>query len=246
MSAGFAAAIAAAGRSGALVPAAAIVPPPTLADALAAQAEIVLELGAAVAGWKLGFSPGGVPVPGPMLAGTVLGSGAAWPLPAIGAVLVEVEIAFRLAHDLPMRSKPYQAADILAGIGEVLVGIEVLRSRMEESPAPAFNAWLADRLGNAGYVCGEAAAPFADLAKLRCRMWVDGALAHDKPGGHPQGDPLAPLLAYANAQSDGLGGLRAGQVITTGSLTAPLRCERPQLIEAEVEGIGKVALRLAR
>ena len=246
MSAGFVAAIVAAGRGGALVPATAVDAPPTLTEAMSAQAEIVRSFGAAVEGWKLGFSPGGLPVAGPMLAGSIRPSGAAWTLPASGAVLVEVEIAVRLARDLPMRSKPYQAADIVAAAGEVLVGIEVLRSRMEESPAPAFTAWLADRLGNAGYICGAAVAPFADLAGLRCRMWVDGALAHDQHGGHPQGDPLAPLLAYANAQSDGLGGLRAGQVVTTGSLTTPLRCERPQLIEAEVEGIGRVALRLAR
>ena len=248
-SSAFVAAIVEANRSGAVIPHAAIAPPESLAAAMAAQAAIVAALGESPGGWKLGFSPAQVPVCGAMLASTMHSSGARLPLPAEGALLVEVEIAFRLARDLPPRpDRPYAAAEIKAAIDRVLIGIELLRGRMAEQPAPAFDAWLADRLGNAGYVTGNAVAldPQLDLSALRCRMWLDGALAHDKAGGHPQNDPLLPLLAYANAQCDGSGGLRAAQVVTTGSLIVPLRCDAPVLIEAEIEGIGRVALRLER
>ena len=240
----FAEALARANRSGELLPHDSIVPPADFAEAMAIQAASVALAGEAAGGWKVGFAADGAPMGGIMFASKMVASGAAWPMPSGGAVLIEVEIAVRLGRDLPHRpGNPYSRAEVEAAVSHVVAGIELLRSRMAEQPPPAFAAWLADRLGNLGYVTGAEIAfdPAMDLSALQCRMWVDGALAHDKLGGHPQNDPLAPLVAYANHG----GGFRAGQVVTTGSLIVPLRCEKPCLIEAEIAGIGKVALRLA-
>ena len=68
---------------------------------------------------------------------------------------------------------------------------------------------------------------------------------HDAVGGHPQGDPYAPLVAWANAQCDRLGGLRAGQIVTTGTLTPPRPVDRPCRVRATIEGVGDVALALS-
>ena len=50
------------------------------------------------------------------------------------------------------------------------------------------------------------------------------------------------------ARADGrhAGGLRAGQVVTTGSFTTPFRAENAARFEASMEGIGEVRLDLVR
>ena len=47
---------------------------------------------------------------------------------------------------------------------------------------------------------------------------VTGVTIYDQPAVHGNGDPMTPFLAWANRQSDDLGSLKAGQIITTGSL----------------------------
>jgi 2-keto-4-pentenoate hydratase len=73
---------------------------------------------------------------------------------------------------------------------------------------------------------------------------VDGTVYNDRQGGHSDGDPLIPLVAWANAQADQLGGLRAGQFLTLGTLNESLPMDRAALIEASLEGIGEASLRL--
>lgn len=222
--------------------------PASLDGAMAVQAQTVQALGGKVGGWKVGFAADGKVMAAPMLAGAILASGAKWPLVAQGTLIAEVEIALRLKQDLPARpAKPYDRSEILAATGEVLAGIEFIQSRLAESTAAPFPIWLADRLGNAGYVCGAECADFdgLDLGALRCQLWADGKLVHDKVGGHPQGDPLAPVIAWANHQNDSLGGMKAGQVITTGSLIVPLRCPGPVNLVAEIAGLGQVAVKVA-
>ena len=67
-------------------------------------------------------------------------------------------------------------------------------------------------------------------------------MIHDKVGGNPWTDPLVPLIACANAQMDHVGGFRAGQIVTTGSLCG-IFWQRPgERVEAEIDGLGPVRL----
>ena len=225
-------------------PAAALMPA-SLDEAMAVQAATMEALGAKTGGWKVGITAEGVPMAGPMIAEHIVASGGSWPLTAAGPILAEVEIAVRFKHDLPPRpDKPYTRAELINGVDAVLAGIELICSRLRDGSASPFPLWLADRLGNAGYICGAPVHEFRklDLAALRTRLWVDGKLVHDKTGGHPQNDPLAPILAIVNAQTGKPAGIKAGQTITTGSLIVPLRCDHAQKLEAEIEGLGKVSV----
>ncbi len=222
--------------------------PANLEDAYAVQALVAQALDESVVGWKVGFSPAKVPVAAPLYADLTGSSDATITLPRHTPLIVEAEIGFRLAGDLPPRSaQPYSRADVLAAVHEVLIGFELIASRFGEPAKVPFAAFLADNLGNAGYVAGDAVRAFGalELTALRCALTVDGALVHDKIGGHPQNDPVLPLLAYANAQQDSLGGLRSGQIITTGSL-ALMRFSAPAEITARIEGIGEVSAMLVR
>lgn len=214
--------------------------------AFAVQAAVATALDESIAGWKVGFSPQKLPVAGPLYASLVGSSGATLTLPRHTPLIVEAEIGFRLAGDLPpRRDEPYTREEILDAVAEVLIGFELIASRLGDPAKVPFTAFLADNLGNAGYIAGDAIRAFGDLdlAALRCMLDVDGAIVHDRPGGHPQDDPVLPLLAWANAQQDGLGGLRAGQIVTTGSL-ALRRFTAPAEVSARIEGIGEVSARL--
>jgi 2-keto-4-pentenoate hydratase len=183
-----------------------------------------------------------------LYAATTKSSPATWLLPAAGQLVVEVELALRLAEDLPLRNRPYSRDEVARAVSEVLVGIELIHSRIEGSDDPPFFLLVADNLGNAGYVIGDALRNFGalDLARLQCRMTVDGALVHDRVGGHPQDDPYAPLLGCLEQGLVGLDGFRAGQIITTGSLITPLRPAQRMVVHAELEGIGEVGLTVGR
>ena len=217
--------------------------PDDYASAMQIQREVFEGLGTRVAGWKLGFAPDGRAVAGPLFAELVRPSPARFTLPSRGFI-VEIELAFRLGRDLPQ--KAWSREDVLDAADEVLIGVELVRGRRGEPPGVPYFAFLADNIGNAGYVTGSSTRDFRrlDLKALPVRFAIDDAVVEDKRGGHPQGDPAEPLRAYASDPNDRLGGLRKGQVVTTGSLTKPLRVDRPARIAASIDGVGEVRLEL--
>ncbi|GGH30732.1 hydratase [Alsobacter metallidurans] len=215
-------------------------------DAFATQAAVAQGLGVQVGGWKVAM-PDATSTAAPMFSDVLLGNGARYALPPGGAV-VEIELGVILTKDLPPRpGQPYTREEIGAAIGDALVGVEMVASRYLEMPPEAEpNRWLADNMGNGAYISGDAKplAVIGDPATLVCRYWANGELQHEKTGGHPAGDPIGWLVNWANAQEDTLGGLKAGQLVTTGSISPPKRFTAPTRIEAELDRIGRVVVEL--
>ena len=214
--------------------------PPDHAAAMAVQAEVTGALGEALAGWKVGVGGDGIPFAAPLYASGLAASPARLPLG--GYVVIEMEIAVRLRRDLPPGT--YSRAAILDACGEALAGIEVLRGRFGEPPAAPFLAFLADNGANLAYVTGGATGALTtlDLTSLPCRLAIGGEVVHERIGGHPQGDPIEPIRRYLGHANDRLGGLRAGQVVTTGSLSKPARLTAPARIEVDIAGLGRAVL----
>jgi 2-keto-4-pentenoate hydratase len=205
--------------------------------------DVAMGLGQTPTGWKVAVIDG-TPAYAPMLEKDIQPSGAHVPMIEEG-YLIEVEVALRLGHDLPHRATPYSRSEIEAACAEWVVGVELIGSRLKNSPGEApFPAWLADNMGNALYVTGPAV-PFSaikDGSTLPLIWWLDGEVKEDKIGGHPQNDPILPILLNANAPDDLFGGFKKGQLITTGSLTKPTLITGKGRIEAEIKGIGRVSL----
>ena len=215
-------------------------------DAKAVMQTVAKGLGQTPAGWKVAVIDG-TPAYAPMFAKDIRPSGAHFPMIEEG-YLIEIEVALKLAHDLPHRDTAYSRSEIEAACGEWVVGIELIGSRLKKSPGEApFPAWLADSMGNAAYVTGPSVAFSAikDGSVLPVTWWLDGVVKEDKIGGHPQNDPILPILLNANAPDDLLGGFKAGQIITTGSLTLPTLITGKGHVEAEIKGIGRVTLTVA-
>jgi 2-keto-4-pentenoate hydratase len=140
--------------------------------------------------------------------------------------------------DLPCRlGKPYSRNEIEAAASGIYLGMEIIDSRLVEGSNSPFELFLADSLANGGYVLGPRV-PRELLTGNSAALTVSAGAQpiHVGQAKHPSGDPLAPLVAYANDPSDQLGGLRSGQVITTGSLCGVISIQALTQIDIILNG----------
>lgn len=221
--------------------------PADLHAALSVQAEVAEALGESPAGWKVGFTPEGAAWAAPILAGDMRAG--EYQLAPGETVKIEAELGVRFSRDLPPRpGRPYTREDILDAIGEMFAGIELVASRFSDSASASFLARVGDSFSNLAYSAGTGTADFRalDLAALPCRISFDGRTRHEATGGHANGDPLTPLVAWAREQIDYLGGMKAGQFLTTGTLNTPIPIDQPATIRVELGGVGEARLALTR
>lgn len=200
-----------------------------------------------IGGWKVGASaPGREPVCAPLPAeGLVPGGaslvGAAWHLHG-----VEAELAFRLGTDLPPRGLPYTRDEVADAIDAVLPVIEVAETRLVDWLDASPSALLADLLCHGGLVLGEPA-PFErawlDLAHTEVVMHFDAQVVAHTVGEHTHPDVGALLVWLANEAAARGAGLRAGQVVTTGSCTGMLFASQGTAVRAEVKGLAPLHAR---
>jgi 2-keto-4-pentenoate hydratase len=218
------------------------------AGAYEVQAQVARLSGETVAGWKTGFAPEGQgrAIAGPLFEGDTRAHGGTYRLAAGQWVIVEVELAIRLARDLP-RARVYSVDDILDATDEIVCAIELVGTRYADFEAPPFEAKLADNLNNAGFVAGTGRHDVRDVprAGMALKLWRDGALVAEHEARHNDGEPLLAVAAFASQQPDHLGGLKAGHYVTTGSLNRLLKVDGPAEFKAELGGIGSASLRIA-
>lgn len=218
--------------------------PHSLASAMQVQASVQDRLARPVGGWKVAIGPQQVPVAAPLL---YLYPDSA-EISLFPDCMIELELAVHLRKDLPRRENgAYDRSGILDAIENLVLGIEVIGGRFDDAANVPFLSFLADNLGNRGYVVGENL-PLSALGAvngLSCNVTLSGQPLYEAAASHPAGDPLFPLLAYANAQSDHLGGLKAGQVVTTGSLCGVLPIRTAGLLEAGISQVGQISVRFS-
>jgi len=218
-------------------------------DAYAVQTELAKLPGNSVRGWKVtaltpeqqrGFN-GTRPVAGALFADHVQRAPATLTLSKLIASVIECEISFRLARDLPQRSTPYTDAEIADAIDAIVPCYEFPDNRV---PADAPDLLkLADDMGNGAFVAGEPVTNWrnVDLSQIEIVLRLDGAEIARGPAARILGNPLKAVTALANAQPLPAGGLKAGQIVTTGTCTTPLPLQRGEYV-ADFAVLGRVKL----
>lgn len=203
-------------RSGRLIDALPVIPA-SVTEGHAIQDRVVVLLGETVGGFKASAPADKEPTRGLIYARRIRSSPAKMTPAEVPHLGVEGEIAFRFTCDLPVRDVPYTREEIAAAVA-VLPAIEVVSGRFRDPRGRPNLEQLADCTINGGLVTGEGMPEWShlDLARLRITMQVNGETVLDKQGGHPFGDPLGAAVALANMLP---GGVKAGQVVTTGSWT---------------------------
>lgn len=219
-------------RSQSQAPTAEFVLPADLRHAMDAQNFLVADEAIESNAWKVTVSSDGQAVTAPLHPYVQADSGARmlWQR----GTKFEAEIAVRLGRNLPiLREGSYSRADIVDAIDAVHLGAELLASAVEESGKISFLLFLADRLGNSGYVLGPRVEKSAidGASGTPLKITFNGQPIFDAPAQHPKGDVLTWLLDYAN---DGLRpntSLKAGALITTGTLCGAIELVTPGDIE---------------
>lgn len=232
-------------QDGKALPLTAVAAPATMAAAYEVQQEISRALGA-IGGWKVGVAgpeapASGAPLPaaGILPSGTVLG-------PDFTDRLIESEIAFRLAQDLPPREAPYTRAEIVAAIGSCHPVIEVVQWRLEGFPNIPEVLKLADGIGHAALIVGDAIDNWQalDFPSLAVTQEIAGA-APKHGTGNPAGDMIRLIGWLADEGAVWSGGLRAGQIVTCGSWTGALPAPAGAAVSVRFAGITPVTVSFA-
>lgn len=203
-------------------------------------------LGETIRGWKV-FTPAGEELARGAMLDSVFFEGdtdiAAALVPYLG---IEAEIAFKLNADLPKRATPYTRDDV-ASLVSACPAIEVIQSRYIDFNAATLYERVADHFVNGAFVHGPVKKDWAslELSKAHVTLEVDGITLIDVVGGHPTGDPLQPVVDLAN-HFRGDRGLKAGEVVTTGSFSGLVRIKAGQTVKVTVEGLGSVQARFKK
>jgi len=204
-------------------------------QAMEAQNLLAATDGIASNAWKVTVSPQGQAVTAPLHPYAEAVSGA--DIPWYPGLKFETEIAVRLGSDLPVRTGvPYSRADVVKAISAVHLGAELLVSAVRESGSVSFLLFVADRLGNSGYVLGPKLEKSVvdTVGGTPLKVTHAGRTIYDGPAQHPKGDVLTWLVDYAN---DGLRpetSLKTGALITTGTLSGAIELTEPGEIDIEL------------
>jgi 2-keto-4-pentenoate hydratase len=161
---------------------------------------------------------------------------------------IESEIAFRLGRDLPPRAAPYADEEIAAAATEALVTIELCDTRLSNWKDTSALWRLADFQLNAALVTGSGRRDWQaiDFTRQRAELWIDGTLAMEATGVHPYGNPIRLLPWLAAHCAARCGGLRAGDIVTTGTWTGMQFVQPGAEVVTQFPGIGEASVTLVK
>ena len=203
-----------------------------------------------VAGWKVGATAPKVqevygvsePFYGPFYEPDVYASPALPHAALFGHHCIECEFAFRFARDLPPRESAYAREEILDAVEMLLPAFELI--------SPRFDSLLQDNVGlaaadcglNGGLVLGEPYASWRDLdlASHEVALSVGGERIAEGTGANVLGHPVNVLDWLANTLPKRGLGLKAGDVVTTGTCTGFHYIEPGQHAVADYGEIGRI------
>jgi 2-keto-4-pentenoate hydratase len=161
---------------------------------------------------------------------------------------VEGEFAFRLAHDLPPRAEAYGRADIVDAVAAVAGAIEVVGSRFSGGLAGKGRLLVtADGGANIALVLGPwtSAWKALELRNHSVVLTINGALRGEGRGERALGDPLNVLVWLANRQSAVGRGLKAGDIVSTGTCTGLAAVHPGDAAQADFGDLGRVEVSFA-
>ncbi len=203
--------------------------PATITDAYDIQQRYVALLrsrnGDAV-GYKVGLTSATMqtfcgidhPIGGVVLAKRVHRSGASVSRADFGRLGLEFEIAVRIKSDLPASGRPWTAGTIAPHIDGVCAAIELVDDRSADYSNLDVRSLVADNSWNAGIVLSEFVAHWPDLQDVLGRASKDGAAIGEGHGRDILGHPFNSAAWMATQLASRGAGLRAGEVVMTGSV----------------------------
>jgi 2-keto-4-pentenoate hydratase len=203
-----------------------------------------------LAGYKIGCTSAvmqeylGIPHPcgGSVFTRGVHASGVSLPAADFVRVGVECEIAVRLGSDLAPSQAPFTADTVAQAIEACLPAIEIVDDRYADWQTLGAPTLVADDFFAAGCVLGQ---PFArskapDLLNVVGRAVINDIEVARGTGADVLGHPHNALAWLANHLAADGNGLRAGQIVLTGSLVKTLWLKAGDRVMMDLSGLGRV------
>jgi 2-keto-4-pentenoate hydratase len=158
--------------------------------------------------------------------------------------VVEAEFAYRMGVDVAPDAGP-QA--VIAAVDALHLAVEVPDSRFVRYETAGAPQLLADCACAGRFVLGPEVPGWAELDLSTCgtAVWINGAQAARGSGGNVMGDPRTALAWIAEDLRRYGRGLRAGEIVTTGTTTAPVPVGPGDEVRADFGELGEVAFRFA-
>jgi 2-keto-4-pentenoate hydratase len=161
-------------------------------------------------------------------------------------LLIEFEIAFRMARDVPPATVPWTRDSILPYVECAFPALEVADDRHADYAelAGAILTLAADNAWNQGLVLGAPVSAFTSEALLAATgvASLDGKEAGRGTGADVMGHPLDALAWLADhLQARGLN-LGAGHLVTTGSLVTSKFPAAGSTVAFDIDNLGSVTL----
>jgi 2-keto-4-pentenoate hydratase len=226
--------------------------PLTPAEAYAFQdrlREALVARGERVIGWKAGLTSRAArtlfeatePVCGFLLASGVFPSGSEVPMARFVSLAVEAEVAFVLREDLA--GPGVTPARALAAVAGALPALELVDLRYAGKAVST--DLVADGVAANALVLGNALTPVAglDLALEGLVYELNSTMAATNTAAEVMGNPANSLAWIANHLAGRALGLKAGDVVMTGSISTLLRPKAGDAVRASYTRLGSVAVR---
>ena len=156
--------------------------------------------------------------------------------------MIEAEIGFRLGRDLPAAGAPYTAATVLSALAAAFGAIEVVDSRYEDWTTAGAPQLIADNVCTGFWVYGDEYTDIAslDLTDHPVRVRRNGVWAEEGNSANVLDNPLHVVAWLANHLAARGRSLKAGDLLTTGTMIAVNGAEKGDLVEADYGILGTV------
>jgi 2-keto-4-pentenoate hydratase len=187
-------------------------------------------------------------IAGDMLEGTIRRSGASVRAADYGRLIVEFEIGFEMAEDLPVVDAPFTRERVAQSVAAAMPALELADDRNADYALLKENALMlaADNAWNEGAVFGAPVRDWKeiDLAGLIGTASINGAKVGEGRGRDVLGHPLDALAWIANHLAARGLGLWRGDVVITGSLVTSKFPKAGDAIRFEAGALGAVELQI--
>lgn len=229
--------------------------PATVDEGYVVQDALAAAMGHAVAGYKIGATNEAVqakfgvdrPISGRVFDPFVLASPAEIAAGAVSAYIIEAEFAFRLAEDLPARGRDYTVDEVMAATDTLHPAIEIPDTRYDDWLSAGIAQLIADNSVGGFLVLASPATDWRalDLSRHPVVVRVNDETTYEGVGANVMGDPRISLTWLVNDRAVRGDGLKAGQVVTTGSAADVVKVKPGDVVVADFGPLGSAQVSFA-
>ncbi len=155
-------------------------------------------------------------------------------------LVIECEMAVRLARDLPKGPTAHTRESVRAAVGEVMAAYELIEDRQAVYKESRALSLIADNAWNAGIVLGKPVKVAVDrsLDGVAARVSINGR----EVNAGKSDDPMGALAWIANLAADRGRPMTAGMVVITGSIVPTFPVAAGDNVRFAIDGVGDVEM----